>query len=122
MTKPEGKGRKNGVALLPAAARREVYEKFQAHTDKVLNTLLTILESDEASHADRISAGKEILARGWGAVPQYHVVEKTMEHKVTINSAVLRAMTPAQLESFQAMLEQVTDADVVDAEAVERGE
>jgi hypothetical protein len=107
---------------VPLAGRKEMYLKFQAHVDEVLETFLTILRSDESSNADKISAGKEILGRGLGAIPQHHVIEKTLEHKVTINSAVLKSWSPTQLAAFEDMLVQAMEAEVVEGTATDASE
>jgi hypothetical protein len=114
LTKPE----KEVARIRPTArARREVYEKFQAHTDEVLERLLSILRDDEADHTAVIAAGKEILARGWGSVPQHHVIEAMFEHRHVIDVDALRQLPADDLTRLEASLSrliEIPDAEVID--------
>jgi len=38
----------------------------RGHTDRALNTLVNIMENEEAPPSARVTAAKEILDRGWG--------------------------------------------------------
>jgi len=105
-----------------ARARREVYEKFRAHTDEVLERLLGILRDDEADHGHVIAAGKEILSRGWGAVAQHHVIEAMFEHKHLVNVDAIRQLPSEELTRLEASLSrliEVQDAEIIEGEAVE---
>lgn len=104
----------------PLAARQAMYARFREHTETVLQTLLDIVNNDEADPGHRIAAGKEILNRGWGSVPQHHIVEQSLEHRVTVNTAALGALTQAQLlelESVMVTLLGVPDAEVIEGTA-----
>lgn len=106
-----------------ARARREVYEKFRAHTDEVLEMLVGIVRNDEADDTSRIAAGKEILSRGWGAVAQTHIIEALFEHKQIIDVSALRQLPQDQLTQLEASLARLVDvqyADVIDGEATEQ--
>jgi len=106
-----------------ARARREVYEKFRAHTDEVLEMLVGIVRNEEEDTPSRIAAGKEILSRGWGAVAQTHVIEALFQVEHSVKAELLRQLPPAelaQLELSLARLIEVQDADVIEGEATER--
>jgi hypothetical protein len=99
-------------------ARKRMYESFQAHTDEVRERLISIIRNDDLAPADHIAAGKEILARGWGAVPQMQVIEAMFQHQHTFNMDAIRQMPADQLQQLEAALVrvlQVPDAEVIDA-------
>jgi hypothetical protein len=113
----EGKG---GWGLRGSKAqRREFYEMARQHTAEVIETLIGIVRDDEADNGHRIQAGKEILNRGWGAAPQTHVVEQSMEHKLTMNVDVLRQMSDEEIALYQRMLTRMLTANAEDAEIIE---
>jgi hypothetical protein len=103
------RGRRQPDMKLSIAARQEMYARFREHTEEVLERLLTVIRSDTASDADAIAAGKEILNRGWGTVPQHHVVEQVFTHQTVINVGELRSMSPAQLASLESMLARLVE-------------
>jgi hypothetical protein len=101
------------------AQRREFYEMARQHTAEVLETLIGIVRDPDADNGHRIMAGKELLNRGWGAAPQTHVVEQSMEHKLTMNVDVLRQMSDEEIALYQRMLTRMLNASVEDAEVIE---
>jgi hypothetical protein len=99
-------------------ARKRMYESFQVLTDDVRSVLYGIVMDEEAADSDRIAAGKEILSRGWGAVPQMQVIEAMFQHQHTFNMDAIRQMPADQLQQLEAALVrvmQVSDAEVIDA-------
>ena len=110
--------------IVPERARRELYRKFQEHTDEVLTTFLDILRDDEVNPSDRIAAGKEILNRGWGQAPNVSIVDATLKVEHTVNSDALRQMSAEELASVEGLLTRLlgeggADDDIIDAEVVE---
>lgn len=100
-----------------AKQRQAFYEQFRQHTDEVLDRLLSILRDDEADHGHVIQAAKEILNRGWGAVPQTQVIEAVFQHQHSFNVDALRQLPQdqlTQLESTLARLVAVEDAEVIE--------
>jgi hypothetical protein len=101
-------------------AKQAVYAEFRAHTKEVLDRLISIVRDKNASDSDAIAAGKEILSRGWGAVPQHHVIEALMQHEHVINMDAISAMPSDQLRSLEAALArlvEVRDPDVIEHES-----
>jgi len=103
-----------------AAQRREFYEKARAYTDEVLQTLIEIVRDDAQAASDRIAAGKELLNRGWGAAPQVHLVDQTMEHRLSLDVDALRQMSDADIAAYRRLLTTMMQVrgDVMDAEVV----
>lgn len=99
-------------------ARKEMYEQFRQHTRLALDRLVGILEDEKADTASVIAAAKEILSRGWGAVPQHHVIEAVFQHQHVINTDALRQMPQEQLTQLELTLARLV-APVEDAEVVE---
>jgi hypothetical protein len=115
---------KSAGKLMPERARRELYQKFQAHTDEVLTTFLDILRDDEVNPSDRIAAGKEILNRGWGQAPNVSIVDATLKVEHSVNSDALRQMSAEELASVEGLLSRLignesSDHVIIDAEVVE---
>ena len=110
--------RQNTMIGVTAAARREVYASFRAHTDEVRERLLAIIRDDKADNGHVIAAAKEILSRGWGAVPQYQVIEAMFQHQGGISPDALRQLPQEQLMQLEAMLARIVtpveDAQVID--------
>lgn len=102
-----------------AAQRREFYEMARKHTVEVIETLIGIVRDDEADNGHRIQAGKELLNRGWGAAPQTHVVEQSMEHKLSLNADAIRQMSDDEIALYQKMITRMVRASVEDAEIIE---
>jgi len=103
-----------------ATQRREMYEQFRAYTKEVLDRLLEILRDEEADHGHVIQAGKEILNRGWGAVPQTQVIEAVFQHQHNLNMDALREMSSddlARLENTLARLVTVDEAQIIEGTA-----
>jgi succinate dehydrogenase flavin-adding protein (antitoxin of CptAB toxin-antitoxin module) len=102
----------------PKRLQREMVEKARAMTDLALARLRDILEDEDADLTHVISAAKEVLNRGWGAVPQHHVVEAMFQHRHTINTDAIKQMSTEQLALLEQMLTPFTqpaeDADVID--------
>lgn len=102
-------------------ARKEVYEKFRAHTDEVRERLISIIRDPESDNGHAIAAGKEILLRGWGAVPNTTVIEALFTHQHVINVDALRQMPQDQLNQLESTLARlVRTAD--EAEVVEQSD
>ena len=115
---------KSAGRIMPERARRELYQKFQAHTDEVLTTFLDILRDDRVNPSDRIAAGKEILNRGWGQAPNVSIVDATLKVEHSVNSDALRQMSAEELSSVESLLSRLVgnesaDHAILDAEAVE---
>jgi hypothetical protein len=100
-----------------AAQRQAFYETFRAHTDEVRERLLDILRDPDADHGHVIQAAKEILNRGWGAVPQTQVIEAVFQHQHSLNVDALRQMPTDQLRQFEVALARLVEVD--DAEVIE---
>lgn len=104
---------------IPLKTRQQAYAEFRQHTDEVRETLLEILRDDTADKGHRISAGKEILARGWGSVPSYQIIEAVFEHKHDFNPDALKQLPQDKLRDLEATL--ATLIQVEDAEIIEHG-
>ena len=104
------------------AQRRAMYEKFREETERVHRVLVEILEDEEADNGHRIQAGKEILNRGWGAVPQVNVIEAALSKQDGFDSDALKQMPADELKQFELSLTKliavregnVTDAEIID--------
>lgn len=120
-TYPPSSGKRSHDVRGTAAQRREFYESFRAHTDEVRERLLAIIRDPHADNGHVIQAAKEILARGWGGVPQVQVIEAALKHEHVINTDALRQLPSAdlkQLEATLARLVQASDVDVIEAEVI----
>lgn len=112
---------------MPERARRILYEKFQAHTDEAIGTILEIMRNDEANDSDRLAAAKELLNRGWGQAPNVNIVDATLKVEHNFNSDRLKQMTPEELAAFEGLLARVVGEDenesakhaLIDAEVVD---
>jgi hypothetical protein len=104
-----------------AEQRRQFYARFREHTEEALSCLLGIIRDPDADNGHKVQASKEILNRGWGAAPQVHVVDQSMEHRLSMNMDFLRQMSDDELAVYQRMLLRLAaqPQDVVDAEVVE---
>lgn len=111
---PAGRG-------VPMNARREMYETFRAHMDEVREVLVSILRDEEADAGHRIQAGKEILSRGYGAVPNIEIVEQVFKHEHSLDMDALRNLPKKDLDALEAVLTRFikVDADAIDAEVIE---
>ena len=108
-----------------AAQRRAFYESFREHTQETLATLLGIMRDEEADNGHRIQAAKEILARGWGGVPQVQVIEAALKHEHSISRDALKGLSPTDLRALELALTKlvdVPDAEVIEASPVEDDE
>lgn len=68
----------NNVAKLggrPKGLARRIRDMVGDDPARVANVLFDILEDPTARNADRISAAREILDRGWGKAPAYAPIE-----------------------------------------------
>ena len=102
---------------IPLRSRQEMYAAFREHTNEVRETFLEILRDDTADKGHRINAGKEILARGWGSVPSYQIIEAVFEHKHTFNPDALKQLPQDKLVDLELMLTsliQVEDAETIE--------
>jgi hypothetical protein len=106
------------------AQRRLMYQMFRAHTEEVLERLLGIIRDDKTDPAHVIQAGKEILNRGWGAVPQTQIVEAGLKHQHGIDVDAVRQLPDEALRQLEATLARIVrlDGDVIDATPVRHGE
>lgn len=102
----------------PQRLQKEMVEKARAMTDLALQRLRGILEDEEADLTHVIAAAKEVLNRGYGAVPQHHIVEALFTHQHQINTDALRQMSTEQLTALETMLtpfaQPVEDAEVIE--------
>lgn len=64
---PKTGGRQKGVANKATASIRDIAQQY---TTEALEALLGVLRSDEAPHAAKVGAAKEILDRGHGKATQ----------------------------------------------------
>ena len=117
---PRGRRLTPPPGQIPMRARKEMYEAFRAYTEEAIDTLVEIMRNDQANDSDRISATKEILSRGYGAVPNVDLVEVAFKHEHSLNTDALQQMSTAELESFQVLLTKLVKVgdDVIDAEVI----
>ena len=104
--------------LMPERARRELYGKFQAHTDEALDTIRSIMLDNEAADSDRLAAAKEILNRGWGQAPNVNIVDATMKVEQSFNFDNLRQMSTEDLAFASKFLAKVTGENESDDHAI----
>lgn len=101
-------------------ARKQMYEAFRSYTQEAIVTLVGIMRNEDggASPADQIAATKEILSRGYGAIPNVDLVEVAFKHEHTLNVDALKQMTAAELEAFQILLTKMVkvEGEIIDAE------
>jgi hypothetical protein len=105
----------------PKRMQKEVIEKFRAHTDEVLERFMGIVRDPDADYSSVIAAGKEIFARGHGAVAQHTVIEAMFTRRDVIDVAKLGQMSDDELrfaEQFFARMLAPPD-DIEDAEVIE---
>lgn len=57
---------------------KSLTEMAREHTDKALDALVGILDSDEAPHSAKVSAAGTLLDRGWGKAPQAVLVDASI--------------------------------------------
>lgn len=69
---------------------RKVKLLARLHTEKAVNTLVSMLDSDQPSAA--VAAANALLDRGWGKPKQ--VVEGTFEHEHTVSVGESDSLTP----------------------------
>ena len=109
-----------------AAQRRAFYESFRAHTDEARERLMGIIRNVESDDGHVIQAAKEVLARGWGGVPQVQVIEAALKVDHGVSRDALRGMPQADLQKLEALLSrlvEVRDAEVIEGTPVtESGE
>lgn len=105
----------------PRRMQKEVVEKFRAHTDEVLARFMGIIRDPDADYSSVIAAGKEILARGNGAVAQHHVIEALFTNRAEIDITKLGQMSDAELKFAEQVLARMLAAhdDVEDAEVID---
>lgn len=103
-----------------AAQRRELYEKARQHTDEIIERLMGIIRDDEADNGHVIQAAKEMLNRGWGAVPQVSVLEAVFTQEHTINTESLKQMTDDEIRVMEGFLARLVSTEgIEDAQVIE---
>lgn len=105
-------------ARAPRRLQKEMVERFREKTDLALSRLVGILEDEDADPTHVIAAAKEVLNRGWGAVPQTTVIEALFQHRHVIDADALRQIPSEELTALETMLarlvEPIEDAEVID--------
>jgi hypothetical protein len=79
----------------------EVKQAAREHTEAAINTLVAVMDNEEAPAAARVAAANAILDRGWGKPGQY--VETSVLNKP------IREMTDEELNAAIAALRDDSD-------------
>lgn len=66
---------------------KSLTEMAREHTDKALDALVGILDSNEAPPAAKVSAASTLLDRGWGKAPQAVLVDASITDESDIGQA-----------------------------------
>ena len=90
--------------LIPENARREMYAKWRTYTDEVMQFLVDVVRDDTKDTGHRIQAGKEILSRGWGQVPNVEIIEATLKVTHEVDASALAQMSQAELDAVSLAL------------------
>jgi hypothetical protein len=107
--------------LIPENARREMYAKWRTYTDEVMQFLVGVMRDEEKDTGHRIQAGKEILSRGWGQVPNVEIIEATLRVSHEVDTSALKQMSQAELDALALAFTKLVkvpgdDARVIDHE------
>lgn len=89
--KPGQSGNPNGR---PKKIARRVQELVGNDPERLINVLLSIAEDSDAKPADRISATRDLLDRGYGKAPSH---------------APLEGQDPLELDDIERTIERVVD-------------
>ena len=109
------------AAAVPLRTRKAMYEAFREYTEEAISTLVGIMRDEDKDAGHRIAATKEILARGYGAVPNVDLVEVAFKHEHEINLDALKQMSDKELADFQLLLTKLVkiEQDAIDADVIE---
>jgi len=90
-------------------AQGEIREIARKHTDAAIETLVRIMNTENASHSAQVAAASALLDRGWGRPAQ--TINANIDGKESAEDLLTETFLSDLLEGFSKRSEQAGSSD-----------